>query len=464
MLTAVLFEKQYEKIVEQLETLDPIISVIEWRVDALAVIELDTVREICSKSPRPMILTLRNTADGGLYNAHESNRHRMLVQLSQCGADYIDIEDHVPVEIIDRIHHHDKAPQIIRSYHNFQQTPKHLLAIYTQMQHPRVSHYKMVTSARSSLDSLRLLASSKQHLKLSAHCMQADGIFSRVLAATCHTRFIYASLDDNSPLTHMLNVNDFKQYRIEKINSDTAVYALIGDPVKHSPGADYHNRAFEKKRLNALYIKVRLQENELDDFLAYCAVFNIRGLSVTMPLKNAIAKRLLGHDTAVNTVSLDSRISTTNTDGVGAINAIKEKTPLENKRILIIGSGGTAYGIISTLQQHPCQITVLSRNSETATQRLKDFNLDIREKITNLGHIDILISTTPPSAYADKTLLENIAPLINNKTTVMDVNYRPEITPLLALAITRHATIIKGMSMFIQQAQCQQTFWRENGI
>ena len=462
MLTAVVFKSEIHEVRECLLHLDPIITTVEWRLDALHHISLEEIKAVCQSTHIPMILTLRNSRDGGLFKKSETERQQLLFELSYCGCDYIDIEDHVPSLLINKISRLSQPPKIIRSYHNFEYTPDNLDSIYEKMFHESISFYKMVTTARSSLDGFRLLTFSKQHANLSAHCMGEKGLFTRILALACETPFIYASLDRQTHMEHMLTISDFIQYGINRVSSNPDLYALIGDPIRHSPGTRFHNQAFKEGQRNAIYLAITIQTHELTEFHQYTTNFNFCGLSITIPLKNAAAKFYSARKKAINTVSFKHQIRYANTDGHGAIRAIESKTSLSQANILIIGTGGTAAGLISALQEHSCNITVLTRNQKTANSKLSEFDITILEDLQSVDHIDIIISTTPPSAYNTGSLLETLKPFITPYTTVMDVNYRPVMTPLLTMAKESQATIISGMDMFYEQAHLQQSFWQHN--
>ena len=105
-----------------------------------------------------------------------------------------------------------------------------------------------------------------------------------------------------------------------------------------------------QKNINALYLKIKLRSSELQIFFKLIKLLPFSGFSITMPLK----KHMLHFATtmapskinAINTLTINQdHIYTSNTDGLGAIKALQTITSLTNRRILLLGAGGTAEAI-----------------------------------------------------------------------------------------------------------------------
>lgn len=461
MLTAVIYHQTVEQVESSIAECDDAISVIEWRLDALSKIDINIIKTVCELTKKPIILTLRCTRDGGEFSGSEAQRRALLLQLAQCGADFIDIEHHVDTNFIDKVMKTQTKTKMIRSYHNFEKTPANIESIFYELQHAGVSQYKMATTPLSSLDGLRLLQLSKRHRNLSAHCMGEDGVFTRILAAACDTPFLYATLEHNPHLPTVLTVQQWRQYRFSVINNATPFYALVGNPVSHSPGHLFHNAEFEKNNSPAVYLKIKLDKSEFTQFLNMTKIFNLRGLSITIPLKQVAAKHVSADLRAINTLSSNNSRQYANTDGPGAVKAIETATNIKGTHILFLGAGGTACGIINELKQKECKISVLARDVKKAQFSLRLMSVEIYNTPENIENVDIIVGTVPPGAYKKPEYLASIKPLISAHTTVMDVNYYPEITPLLKLALSNNAKIIKGTDMFREQAALQQAFWRD---
>src|SRR6185436_7600723 len=134
-------------------------------------------------------------------------------------------------------------------------------------------------------------------------------------------------------------------------------YALVGNPVAHSKSPSIHAR-FAAATGQA--IEYGLIEPPLDGFEAAVEKFSAaggRGLNVTIPFKNA-AFRLCSDLSArahtaqaVNTLVFGEGVRGDNTDGVGLRRDLEENlgVPLSGKRVLLMGAGGAAQGVIGAL-------------------------------------------------------------------------------------------------------------------
>src|SRR5205085_9686091 len=79
-------------------------------------------------------------------------------------------------------------------------------------------------------------------------------------------------------------------YRIDRVDAATRVYAVAGDPIKHSLSPAAQNMAFRRENVNAVFLA--LQSGDLKDLLACVRGVPIHGLSVTMPLKQKVLSHL----------------------------------------------------------------------------------------------------------------------------------------------------------------------------
>ncbi|MFH0844103.1 MAG: shikimate dehydrogenase [Pseudomonadota bacterium] len=250
-----------------------------------------------------------------------------------------------------------------------------------------------------------------------------------------------------------------------RIDQRTELYGVAGYPIGHSLSPTMHNTAFSKMGLNAVYLA--FQARDIKGCLAGMKALGIKGMSVTIPHKSEVIPLLNHVDDlaerigAVNTiVNQDGRMIGFNTDAVGALRALEEKTELAGKRSLIVGAGGAARAIGFILKKCGAYPTIANRNIQRGKE-LSDFLgcpfVPISE-IKN-AQADLLIQTTPVGMYphieecilSEDTLMEGMV--------VMDVIYNPHETRLLRMARDRGCVTIGGLSMFIQQGAEQFRLW-----
>lgn len=124
------------------------------------------------------------------------------------------------------------------------------------------------------------------------------------------------------------------------ITGKTKVVGVIGDPVEHSLSPVMHNAAFEYYGLDYVYVPFHVKKENLKDAIKGSKALNIKGLNVTIPHKRNVIKYLDWIDDAakligaINTIKFeDDGIKGFNTDGKGAVMALKEVTEIKIKNI-----------------------------------------------------------------------------------------------------------------------------------
>ena len=115
------------------------------------------------------------------------------------------------------------------------------------------------------------------------------------------------------------------------ITGKTRVCGVIGEPIEHTLSPIMHNAAFEALKLDYVFLAFRVKPVEVEDAVNGMRALNIRGLNVTMPHKSTVIKHLDRVDlsaqiiNSVNTVlNKENLLFGFNTDGVGALKALKE--------------------------------------------------------------------------------------------------------------------------------------------
>jgi shikimate dehydrogenase len=245
----------------------------------------------------------------------------------------------------------------------------------------------------------------------------------------------------------------------------TDIYGVIGHPLTHSLSPTMQNAAFLKKGLNAVYLA--FDTKNLEDALRGMRALGIKGMSITIPHKSCVIPLLDQVDSlakqigAVNTIVNDhGRLIGYNTDALGALEALKEKTEVFGKTCLILGAGGAARAIGYILKKHGVDLTLANRSrvrGEELANFLKCPFIPL-EKATDF-QVDLLIQTTPVGMYPRNK--ESIVPsdALNPGMVVMDIVYNPIETKLLTTAKSRGCVTVNGLGMFIRQGAEQFRLW-----
>ncbi|MEM0314422.1 MAG: shikimate dehydrogenase, partial [Candidatus Bathyarchaeia archaeon] len=154
------------------------------------------------------------------------------------------------------------------------------------------------------------------------------------------------------------------------------MFCVIGDPIEHSLSPIMHNAAFKHLGLNAVYVAFNVKRENLEGAVKGVRSLGIAGVNVTMPHKTAIISHLDEVDQearfveAVNTVlNIEGRLVGFNTDGVGALRALKENgLDPKGKKILLLGAGGAGKAIAFQLAREAEELRILNRNGYKAKQ------------------------------------------------------------------------------------------------
>lgn len=145
------------------------------------------------------------------------------------------------------------------------------------------------------------------------------------------------------------------------LSGKTHLWALIADPVAHVKAPAFVNPMFERKGLDGFLLPLHVCPGDLAQVLPNLArIGNLKGIIVTIPHKEAIAKLCTGLGPnaaltgAVNTVRVGAQGQLTGDmfDGVGLIATARTNgMDPQGRRILLVGAGGAARAVAFALVQ-----------------------------------------------------------------------------------------------------------------
>ncbi|MFQ5728973.1 MAG: type I 3-dehydroquinate dehydratase, partial [Waddliaceae bacterium] len=420
-----------EDLKQQLRLAKTVADLVEFRLDLYDHPHL--IREVRDQCSLPIIFTLRPKAQGGNFEGREEERLAVMRALLTLKPEYVDLESFVPVE---SIKDWPSDVKIIRSYHDFNGTPDDLEALFKELTKRPADIYKIATTAQSTLDALKLLYFAKTcSTSLAVMAMGEKGVCSRILGPVVGVPFVYASLSEDSctalgqiPAAVLKEVYNFSQ-----LNTSTALYGLLGDPIQQSVGHLVHNAYM--KDLNALYVKLHVPPEELESTLKLAVKLGFQGFSVTIPHKEAILSLLDEVDPtaqeiqAVNTITVKGgRLYGSNTDADGALDAIESVTPVSKKRMILLGAGGANRAVAYEAKRRGADLVILNRDVTRAARLAKEFSCQWGG-LSDLPDIpyDILVNGTPNQMPIDEKSIRKGA-------TVMDLSIRPKESELLKVA------------------------------
>jgi shikimate dehydrogenase len=257
------------------------------------------------------------------------------------------------------------------------------------------------------------------------------------------------------------------------LSAATQVVGVIGHPVAHSMSPLLHNTAFHELGLDWVSVGFPVSPDRTALALAGALTLSVRGLSVTMPHKEAAAAVVddlaaeaarLG---AVNcVVAVDGGWRGENTDGAGFLAALARDdrfTP-SGARCLVVGAGGAARAVIAALgDAGAAEVVVVNRTAERARTAAvlagAVGRVGAAEEATGC---DLVVNATPAGMgdIVSRSAGWPVEPgLLRSGQVVVDLVYHPPLTPWLAAAAEQGAITRNGLGMLVHQAALQIGHW-----
>ena len=408
----------------------------------------------------PVVITCRPTWEGGRFDGSEEERHRLLAQALDQGAEYVDLEWQGGFD--DLIRARD-GRNVVLSTHDFEGIPTDLIARYRAMRGTGVDVVKIAVRAATLTDTLSLRdiddpASSAQRVVVA---MGPAGVPSRILPDRFGSCWTYAGMGvapGQVDLGRML-----EEFRVRAISDTTQVYGVLGAPLEHSLSPVMHNAGFAAMGHDAVYVP--LEARDVDDFIAFASGICVQGVSVTAPFKEAMAVRLSEADEltqrvgAVNTVKAeDARWLGINTDVPGFLEPLVDRTQLDGCRAAVLGAGGAARGVSVALASQGATVAVYARSVEKASRVARLADGTAGPLPPPAGSWDLLVNTTPIGTYPHTDASPMPGGPFDGRV-VYDLVYNPRRTRLLAEASAAGCDTIGGLGMLVAQAVRQFEWW-----
>lgn len=252
-------------------------------------------------------------------------------------------------------------------------------------------------------------------------------------------------------------------------------YCVFGNPIAHSKSPDIH-AAFARQTGQALQYDKRLAP--VDGFAAAVQAFIAEGglgANVTVPFKleacklaSALTIRAQAAG-AVNTLQFTEHgIIGDNTDGAGLVADIVNNAgvAIGGKRVLLLGAGGAARGVVLPILEHrPSQLVIANRTVATAEALVQQFAALGGAGVVAAcgfgqieGGFDIVINATSASLSAELPPVP--ASVFGPDTLALDMMYGKEPTVFLRFAAGHGARVRDGLGMLVEQAAEAFALWR----
>ncbi len=319
-----------------------------------------------------ILATCRQRQNHGKFNGGIEDQVRLLEAAAASGAQAVDLEIESAEPASDRIESLRESAKLIVSYHNFESTP-HIEQIASRMTRIPADAYKIVTTARKPSDCVRMLTLARNNPRtpMVVLAMGETGFPTRVLATSFGSLYSYAAPTcAEGTASGQVTAKLLRHlYRAEKLSRNSKIYGVIAEPVRHSISPAVHNRAFQARRLDAVYLPFLVAPPQLKDFMDLAAALPVAGFSVTLPHKQKIMRYLDIVDPlarrigAVNTVWRKAgKWRGANTDAPGVTIPLSRHLRPAKSSVLIAGNGGAARGAACALLEAGARVALTGRN------------------------------------------------------------------------------------------------------
>jgi shikimate dehydrogenase len=248
-------------------------------------------------------------------------------------------------------------------------------------------------------------------------------------------------------------------------------YCVIGNPIAHSKSPSIHAAFAGQTGQDLTYDRELAPLDGFDAHVRALIAAGVRGANVTVPFKldaARLATQLSARAQAagaVNTLSfIDGQILGDNTDGPGLVADIVRNAGVEltGKRVLLLGAGGAARGVVlPLLQAGAAAIVVANRTRATADALVAAFG-DARVTACEYAAVaavfDVVVNATSASLAGSLPPVPAIA--FGPGTLALDMMYGAEPTPFLDFAAGQGAHVRDGLGMLVEQAAEAFALWR----
>ena len=255
-------------------------------------------------------------------------------------------------------------------------------------------------------------------------------------------------------------------------------YAVVGNPIAHSKSPEIHAAFARQTGEDIEYARLLAPSHGFRATVESFRGAGGKGVNVTVPFKleafdlaDDISQRAKDAQ-AANFLRFDEgRIHADNTDGIGLTRDIVRNlgVGLAGKRVLLIGAGGAAQGVLTPLLEYePRILTIANRTVEKALRLAETFrHKPIAEASVISGlsfgelaghHFDVVINATSASLHDELPPLP--ADAFAAGALAYDMMYAAKPTPFLAFAAAQGAKTSDGLGMLVEQAAESFLLWR----
>lgn len=253
------------------------------------------------------------------------------------------------------------------------------------------------------------------------------------------------------------------------ITGATAVAGVAGAPVSHSLSPLIHNAWITAAGLDAVYVAFRPPADRFRHFAEGMRGGAVRGFNVTLPFKEAalgVADEVGERAELAGAANLlifnaDGSITADNVDGLGLLGALSAQAPGFDPRAgpaVVLGAGGAARGAAAAFRLAGApEIRIVNRTLVRAEAVADAIGAPVRAyplhaTAAAFAEANVVVNATSAGVAGDESLdlsLDATPPT----AILMDMNYKPLMTPFLIQAQRLGRTTVDGLEMLVRQAE-----------
>lgn len=251
-------------------------------------------------------------------------------------------------------------------------------------------------------------------------------------------------------------------------------YTVIGQPIAHSLSPIVHQLFGELTQRKLHYTRTEATPETFASTVIEWQRSGAKGCNITAPFKELavdVCERVVPNAKragSVNTILMhrDGCLVGYNTDGAGLVADIltNKRRTLAAQRILLLGAGGAARGVIAPLlSTKPNTLHIANRTLSKAATLVNLFD-DIGpvsakgyDQLEGQAVFDIIINATSLSLSGEMPPLPDC--IVGPQTLAYDMTYATRDTAFMQWSKSRGATATNGLGMLVEQAAESFFIW-----
>ncbi|MGV3580310.1 shikimate dehydrogenase family protein [Brevundimonas sp.] len=243
-----------------------------------------------------------------------------------------------------------------------------------------------------------------------------------------------------------------------RITGGVRVAGIVGNPVAHSLSPVIHNAWIEAAGMDASYVAFSPKDPAgFEALVAAGRAGLLSGVNVTAPFKEqAYALADTASETSRSSGSAnilvfrDGQVAADSADGFGLLWALETQAPalsLHGSVVVMLGAGGAARAAAATLADAGAEVRIVNRTRDRAEALAADL----------AGSVTV---AEGPAAFDGAALIVNALTVrpeldlatLDPATVLMDMTYKPVVTPFLQAGRDAGLVTVDGLAMLIGQA------------